>query len=385
MILHAVPRVARKDCKSFASAAESALGYVSMAKAKTKSVAVVAHAGKKLGDGLGELRRVLAGAGYPDPIWYEVPNTRKAPKAVHRAVKKGAKLIFVWGGDGMVQRCIDALAGSKKVELAILPAGTANLLATDLRIPKDIAKAVRIGLQGTRRKLDVGVINGERFAVMAGTGLDGLVMRDVDGATKQRLGRVAYIRSGLKAMQAKSVRMTVRVDGAVWFKGKASLVLIGNVGTVTGGLVVFPDASLSDGMLDVAVVTASSTWQWVRVLSRVAGGHLDRSPLVEVTRGKKIDIALARKIPYELDGGARPSEKRLKVRVKAGAITLCVPAARASARPPRTRTRVPGLRRASPSTSRPRTPAVDPVASHADPAPPHAEAPDPAGPAAAGP
>jgi hypothetical protein len=121
------------------------------------------------------------------------------------------------------------------------------------------------------------------------------------------------------------------------------------------------------------------------VLSRVAGGHLDRSPLVEVTRGKKIDIALARKIPYELDGGARPPEKRLKVRVKPGAITLCVPAARAMARTPRTRTRVPGPRRASPSTSRPRTPAVDPVAPHADPAPPHAEAPDPAGPAAAGP
>jgi YegS/Rv2252/BmrU family lipid kinase len=355
------------------------------AKAKSKSVAVVAHSGKKLGDGLGELRRVLADAGYRDPIWYEVPNTRKAPRAVHRAVKKGAKLIFVWGGDGMVQRCIDALAGSKKVELAILPAGTANLLATNLRIPKDIAKAVRIGLQGNRRKLDVGVINGERFAVMAGTGLDGIVMRDVDGATKRRLGRVAYIRSGVKAMQAKSVAMTVRVDGAVWFKGKASLVLIGNVGTVTGGLVVFPDASPSNGTLDVAVVTASSTWQWVRVLSRVASGHLARSPFVEVTRGKKIVIELARKIPYELDGGARPPEKRLKVRVKAGAITLCVPAARASARPPRTRARIPGPRRASPSTSRPPTPAVNPVAPHDDPAPPHADAADPALPAPAGP
>ena len=309
--------------------------------AKPTSVAVVAHSGKKLGDGLGQLRKVLADAGYPDPIWHEVPNSRKARKAVHRAVKKGARLIFVWGGDGMVQRCIDALAGSKKVELAILPAGTANLLATDLGIPKDLARAVRIGLRGSRRKLDAGVINGERFAVMAGTGLDGRVMRDVDGAPKRRLGRLAYIRSGVKAMQAKGVRLTVRVDGAVWFKGKASLVLIGNIGTVTGGLVVFPDASPSDGMLDVAVVTASGTWQYVRVLSRLAGGHLDRSPLVQMTRGKKIDIALARKIPYELDGGARPSSKRLKVRVKPGVITLCVPAARAMARPRRTRRSVP--------------------------------------------
>src|SRR5678816_4744891 len=104
-----------------------------------ETVAVVAHSGKKLGGGLSELRRVLVRAGHPRPIWYEVPKSRKAPRAVRRAVKKGARLIFVWGGDGMVQRCIDALAGFKKVEMAILPAGTANLLATNLGIPKDIA------------------------------------------------------------------------------------------------------------------------------------------------------------------------------------------------------------------------------------------------------
>src|SRR5512138_867856 len=113
-----------------------------------KMVAVVAHSGKKLGGGLSELRRVLAQAGHPKPIWYEIPGSRKARKAVRRAVKKGARLIFVWGGDGMVQRCIDALAGHEEVELAILPAGTANLFATNLGIPKEIGKAVQVGLHG---------------------------------------------------------------------------------------------------------------------------------------------------------------------------------------------------------------------------------------------
>src|SRR4029079_35177 len=110
------------------------------------NVAVIAHSGKTLGGGLTELRRVLQQAGHPRPIWREVPKSRKAPKAVRRAVKKGARLIFVWGGDGMVQRCVDALAGTKNVEIAILPAGTANLLATNLGIPKQIAQAVNIGL-----------------------------------------------------------------------------------------------------------------------------------------------------------------------------------------------------------------------------------------------
>jgi diacylglycerol kinase (ATP) len=299
-----------------------------------ESVAVVAHAGKTFGGGLAELRKVLARAGHRKPLWYEVPKSSKAPKAVRRAVKKGAQLVFVWGGDGMVQRCIDELAGSG-VAVAILPAGTANLLANNFGIPKDVAKAVHIGLHGHRRALDVGVMNGERFAVMAGTGFDALMMRGLDREQKERLGRLAYLRSSVKAMQARGVRMKIRVDGTVWFSGNASCVLFGNVGKVTGGLEVFADASPSDGMLELGVVTASSTWQWVRVFSRVARGHVDRSPFVKTTKGKKIVVELDRKAPFELDGGARPPTRRLKVRVEAGAINVCVPEAVAVKRPRR--------------------------------------------------
>ena len=73
------------------------------------SVAVIAHAGKSFGGGLGELRRVLAEEGVRDPMRFEVPKSRKAPKRVRAAVEGGADLVIVRGGDGMVQRCIDAL------------------------------------------------------------------------------------------------------------------------------------------------------------------------------------------------------------------------------------------------------------------------------------
>ena len=159
------------------------------------NVAVIAHTGKTLGGGLGELRQLLASAGYDDPVWYEVPKSRKAPKKAAKVRDAGVDLVFVWGGDGMVQRCVDVFAGSD-VAVAILPAGTANLLASNLGIPTDLAEAVRVGLHGDRRRLDLGKLNGEHFAVMAGAGFDGAMIRDADGDLKSRLGKLAYVWTG---------------------------------------------------------------------------------------------------------------------------------------------------------------------------------------------
>ena len=108
-----------------------------------RRVAVVAHRKKSLGGGLDELRKLIADEGFDDPIWHEVSKSRKARKRARRAVKDGADLVLVWGGDGMVQRCVDALAGSDAV-VAVIPAGTANQLAGNLGIPTDLAEAVRI-------------------------------------------------------------------------------------------------------------------------------------------------------------------------------------------------------------------------------------------------
>src|SRR5262249_40451752 len=149
------------------------------------SIAVVAHAGKTLGGGLGELRRVLRNLGIDDPPWFEVAKSKYAPDCVRRAVDDGADLILVWGGDGMGPRCCDAV-GDAPVTLAILPAGTGNLLARNLGIPLDLEEAVDVGLHGARRTIDVGTVNGERFAVMAGTGLDALMIRDADRSLKGR-------------------------------------------------------------------------------------------------------------------------------------------------------------------------------------------------------
>ena len=288
------------------------------------SVAVVAHSAKRLGGGLSALRRILATEGFSDPLWAEVPKSRYAPARVSDLLEQGADLVFVYGGDGTVQRCIDVLAGSSAT-LAILPAGTANLLATNLGIPKDLEAAVQIGLHGPRRKLDVGVINGERFAVMAGTGLDAVMIKEADAGLKDAVGRMAYLWTGAKNVRRKPVGTKVKVDGNPWFKGDASCLLIGNVGKVLGGISAFEEARPDDGRLNLGVVTADGLWQWARTLGRTALGDPTASPFVRTTTARSIKVRLDRKVPYELDGGDRKKTKKLKIHVEPGAISVCVP------------------------------------------------------------
>jgi diacylglycerol kinase (ATP) len=288
------------------------------------AVAVVAHRRKTLDGGLDELRDRLADAGVSDPLWYEVDKSKRAPKCVQQALEQGADLVFVWGGDGMVQRCVDVLAGTGAT-VGILPAGTANLFATNLGIPKDLEGAVNVALHGTPRQLDLGVVNGERFAVMAGAGFDAEMVKEADRGLKDRIGRAAYTWTGVKAAGTSPQRARVRVDGRTWFDGKASCVLFANVGQVANGVHAFENAQPDDGLLDVGVVTAKSRLQWARVITLMIAGRPTRSKFVRVTRARKVEVKLRHAATYELDGGARQRVKRLKVRIEPRAITVCVP------------------------------------------------------------
>ncbi len=254
-------------------------------------IAVVAHRKKTLDGGLAELREVLARYGITNPMWFEVPKSKKAPKYVQKAIDADVDRVFVWGGDGMVQRSLNLLAGSG-IAMAVLPAGTGNLFATNLGIPVDLQRAVQVGLVGDVRSVDVGRINGERFGVMAGVGADALMIRDADGGLKDRLGRGAYVLTGIKNVNSAVVKVRVDVDGKKFYSGKAGCVIVGNVGRVLGGIDAFDDATPHDGKLDIAVITATSATQWARVLGRAAVGRTAKAKYVKMTAGRKFDVRL---------------------------------------------------------------------------------------------
>lgn len=287
-------------------------------------VAVVAHRKKSLGGGLSELRETLMRYGISDPLWYEVPKSKQAPKRVKQALDEGAERVFVWGGDGTVQRSIDVLAGTG-VPMAVLPAGTGNLFARNLQIPTDLEQAVQIGLNGTPTTIDVGMVNGEHFGVMAGVGADALMIEKADGTLKDRLGRGAYVLTGVRTVTDAAVKVRVDVDGTKFYSGKAGCVIVGNVGRVLGGVDAFDDASPTDGVLDVAVITATTATQWARVLGRAVTGKTANAKYVQMTSARKIDIRLKSARLYQVDGGDRSKVKKLKVEVCPGALTVCVP------------------------------------------------------------
>jgi YegS/Rv2252/BmrU family lipid kinase len=225
----------------------------------------------------------------------------------------------------MVQRCIDALADSK-ASLAIVPAGTANLFASNLGIPRNLQAAVDIGLNGKRSGVDVGRMNGERFAVMAGLGFDARVIRDATPELKNTLGRLAYVWAATKNVRMDSFQARIDVDGSTWYRGEASCILFGNVGRAFAGLELFDDAHPDDGVLEVGVATADGIVDWGRTFARSAFGSTAKSPFVHLTKARRVEVSLDRKVLYELDGGERGKRKTFRVEAEPTAINVRVPA-----------------------------------------------------------
>jgi len=306
-------------------------------------IGVVAHADKQLGDGLEQLRSALADAGHADPPWYEVTKSKKAPKAVKRLVEDdGVTRVLVWGGDGTVRRTIQTIVDRQlDASVAILPAGTSNLLAKNVGVPIDVEGAVDVAIHGEARPFDLGVMNGEYFAVMGGVGFDALMIRDADDTQlKDRYGRLGYVLAGAKHRNVSPGQVTIDVDGRPWYRGEASCVIAGNVGTILGGVQVFPDASPNAGRLDVGVVLARSASEWLRVMAGAALKRAHKSPLTEMTTGRCIRVRFDRTLPWEIDGGDRDRTDTFDIRCVPDAVRICHPATTdaPASRTPATRT-----------------------------------------------
>jgi YegS/Rv2252/BmrU family lipid kinase len=238
-----------------------------------------------------------------------------------QAVRDGADTVVACGGDGTVRAVLEALAGGP-AQLGVVALGTGNLLAANLDLPTELDEAIATATSGGSRRLDLGTVNGERFAVMAGVGFDALMIRDANPKVKRRFGSIAYVMAAVRNVPARLVPATIAVDGRQVWSGRTAMVLVGNCGTVSGGLTVFPDALCDDGRLDVAVLSAKRLRDWLSVGFRLIAKRPQRSDMVARFMGREIHVRLARPMPYELDGEARDPVTSLEFGIEPSALTV---------------------------------------------------------------
>ncbi|MET9730515.1 diacylglycerol kinase family protein [Streptomyces sp. NPDC006458] len=287
-----------------------------------------------------ELNRVLALHGCHETAFIETTVDDPGRGQAAAAARDGAALVVVCGGDGTFRATADALAGTG-VPLALVPCGTGNLMARNLGLPLAPVAALDAALRGTRHRIDLGRIegdhlNGTHFAVMSGAGLDAAMVQRAndDGRAKTLLGWPVYVLAALRVLRTPPLRMSVRLDGAAPLRREARMVLLGNVGTVQGGVRLLPRARPDDGRLDLLLLRPRGFGGWLRALGTLLRGtptparttDLDARGPVEFFTFHRAEFTFDAPQPREVDGDPAPPGQHLVAEVNPGALTVLLPA-----------------------------------------------------------
>jgi YegS/Rv2252/BmrU family lipid kinase len=268
--------------------------------------------------------KTLAAAGWSTPLWLQTTPEDPGRGMAEAAVAAGVQLVVICGGDGTVMACLGALAGTD-VPVAVVPLGTGNLLARNLGVPTQFADALAVAVHGIDRRIDLGRVGDQPFAVMAGMGFDAAMMADATEGMKRFAGWAAYVTSGLRHLRDPVMRVRLRIDGAPPLRRPARTVLVGNVGRLQGGLELLPDAAADDGLLDVIVVAPRRLRDWIRVAWRVLRRDRTRDSQLERFRGRSVLVEADRIVPRQMDGEVIDDGRSLNARIEPGALVVRVP------------------------------------------------------------
>ena len=271
-----------------------------------------------------EVTQAVADAGLPTPLWYETTKEDPGRGQTAQALKEGADLVFAFGGDGTVRACASILCGGQ-VPLALLPAGTGNLLARNLGVPADLAKAAKVAARGRLRRIDVPALNGDPFLVMGGSGFDALLIERTSETLKSKVGWAAYAVAGIRAIRsAAPAVVSLDIDGNAQ-KVTCIGMLVGNVGTLTGGMELLPQAEPDDGLLDVAVLTPTRLRNWAGLAISIMAGRQPKPWQLQTHRGTRVVVDWPAAVPVELDGDLQDPAIRLVFTLARSALAICVP------------------------------------------------------------
>lgn len=216
----------------------------------------------------------------------------EATELAARAAHNGTSDVIVAGGDGTINEAIQGLAGTK-ARLAIIPRGTANVLARELNLPLDDAKATVVAAGGKSRRIHLGVAIDERagtrrlFVLMAGIGLDASVVRRVDPSLKKRIGKGAFWISGLSHLANWDPRpFTLEIDN---LKYTATFAAVGNAARYGGDLAITPGARIDEPEFEICIIETLSRVRYLHLLSHALRAGMPRdNPEVKFVKSASV-------------------------------------------------------------------------------------------------
>ncbi|RMB61247.1 diacylglycerol kinase family protein [Tessaracoccus antarcticus] len=276
----------------------------------------------------GLIERRLAEDGWEPPLWLSTSIDDPGRGMAHQALDAGVDLVMVAGGDGTVRVVCGALANTGAT-VAIVPSGTGNLLAGNMKIPFDAERALDVALRGRTRAIDILEVtvpgrDVDHAAVMCGVGADAAVLNDTNEELKNQIGVAAYVIAGLSHVKARPFRATVTVDDDEPLVRDASLVMVGNVSDLQAGLTLMPDASAGDGVLDVLIASPRNQVELTQMVSAILAQSREPSTMDRRT-GERVSIELGENELYELDGDVIGETTHLLFQVLPAALQLRVP------------------------------------------------------------
>jgi len=289
-------------------------------------------------------------AGWQPSLWLETSVDDPGQGQARAAIDARVSAVLAAGGDGTVRAVAEGMLDSG-IPLVLLPAGTGNLLARNLGLSLGkIGDSLSTAVSGVDQAIDVGIaaltradgsVERHAFVVMIGIGLDARMIAATNPELKKRVGWLAYVEATARIVRdIDAVRVHYTLDSSAERSTTVHTLLIGNCGSLPGGVLMLPEAEIDDGLLDVVAMRPRNLWGWMRVSYAVVweNGVLQKSNVgrrilaadkrvraLRYFQGRHMTLRFDNPEEFEIDGESMGQVTAIDARVAPASLIVRVP------------------------------------------------------------